>query len=67
MMDIEGRRGGATEPLLQPMGLVKMRLVGHWVGFVSCGVVCLDMDALGVSCMNKRWVQRKWFRKESSS
>ena len=47
MMDIEGRRGGATGPLLQPMGLKKMPYFSYEVGFACWKVLALGHGARG--------------------
>ena len=47
MMDLGSRRGGATAPLLQSMGLRKMRHLVHVVGFTCWEVLALGPGARG--------------------
>ena len=47
MMDLGSRRGGVTGPLLQSMGLRKMRHLVHVVGFACWEVLALGHGARG--------------------
>ena len=47
MMNLGSRRGGATGPLLQSMGLRKMRHLVHVVGFACWEVLALGHGARG--------------------